>query len=465
MFASHFRVDRVWIGYAVCVSGLALTLWSFFPGAMSPDSAASLSSGRTGVYYDVNSPIFSYIWGRLDEIVPGPALMFVLQNTVFWIAAAVFWQLSYRRSIWLGMALAGFGFAPHILSTLTFVWKDVGMGAALFLAVALIYFARSKKSRLALFLSVPFLFFGGASRLNAVGAVLPIAIWSGFVAADIFRIGPGKTRPLFFGACYFVVLAAGAYWVTYSLTRGRTTYPFQQNYLYDLAAVSTAKGEMNFPEYIVTDPMFRPELVRERFNQRSISDLIYKDIPQPGDRPILRLTEDPTEIESLRSKWFETVRANPIVYLKHRAAIFAGLVGLDRSVGASQLDRGFADNPPEFKGVVNAGYRMLMTYFGAFRRPVAQTLFFRAFVWLAACCYFLYRSTRGGMQGDRGLIAALASSGLIYTAAYFPTAPSTEFRYLFWPAIASMVVIIFGIFHLSAGRRNPSEPPSLETAV
>lgn len=434
------------VGYLICIFGFGITFWSFYPGAMSTDSVGNLTNGRTGVFYDINSPLLSYFWGALDTIVPGPGLMFVLQILIFWVACALLWHLTYRRSFLLGVGLTTFGLLPHILSAITVVWKDIGMGVAVFLAIVLVYFANEKKSIAALILSIVFLFIGCASRLNSMVAILPIAVWSGFVLYSVLERQPSKLTPALVGAAYFVAISAGAYVITYSLTDGRTTYPFQQNYLYDLAAISTARSEVIFPDYVLQHDMFVPELVPERYNARSVNDLLYPDCPLPGDRPILPITGDANEVRSLREKWIDTVRENPGAYLTHRIKVFAILVGLSRSVSATQLYLGFADNPPEYRGSENLGYRVLMKYFGAFRRPFPQTFFFRAFIWLILCAFFLYKALKNRLADDWALVAVLATSALLYTLAYFPTTPSTEFRYLFWPAIASMIALIFGVY-------------------
>jgi hypothetical protein len=284
--------------------------------------------------------------------------------------------------------------------------------------------------------------------LNSLIAVIPLAIWSAFVLFSIIRNERRILVPALVGVGYAIVLAVGANWITYSLTEGRTTYPFQQNYLYDLAAISLATGENVFPDYVVRSELFAPELLVARYNTRSVNELIYPGLPVPGDRPILPLTENPEEIAALREKWLSAVIANPGSYLEHRAKVFGVLIGLDRSVPASQQYLGFAESPPEYRGSENAGFQILMKYFHAFRRPFMQTFFFRAIVWLALCAGLLYLALRNKFVRDWDIVAALAVSCVLYTLAYFPTTPSTEFRYLFWPAIASAVAVIFGVYLL-----------------
>ena len=440
-------------GYLLCALFFGFSVWAFHPGLMSADSVANLTNGRQMTFFDINSPIVSYVWGLLDRIVSGPSLMFILQNLIFWTAAAIFWQTASRKSFKLGLALVLFGLTPHILSQLMVVWKDISMGVTLFLAVALVYWAKTTGNKIVLLLSVLPLAFGTAARLNSVTAVLPIAVWSGYIACQLFEIKKAKFAGAAIGLVYFAALGFGAYFITYHLTEGRTTYPFQQNYLYDLAAISAERGEAIFPEYIKRYENFSPDLIKPRYNTRSINDLIYKDIPNPGDLPPLKFTENPEEIAALKTLWRETVWQNPGTYAAHRLKVFANLVGLNRAVAVPYLYEGFKDNPPEYRGSENLGFQILKKYFGAFRRSFPQTFFFRAVVWILLCGYFLYRAMKNRLAGDWDIVCVLSISSLLFTFAYLPTTPSTEFRYLFWSAIASAVAVIFGVY-LSAQKED-----------
>ena len=446
----HKLQDRWYVGYLVCILCFALTVWAFYPGMMSPDSIANLNDGRSGTLNDINAPLMGWLWGLLDEIIAGPGLMFLLQNAVFWSAAALFWRAAYRESFWLGIALVLLGLMPHVLAQIPVIWKDVGLGASLFMAAALLFYAQKRDSRIALIISPVFLFYALAARLNAFPAVLPIAIWTGFAAFRVFEIQGRRMLASAVGVGYFVVLFAAVIFINDRITGGRTLYPFQQVYLYDLAALSTAKGQSLFPDHVSAGENFSLGLVGERYNTRSVNDLIYPDVPQAGDKPPLKLTDNPNEISELKSKWWSAVKENPGGYLYHRTSVFAQLVGLQRSVTAPYWEQGFASSPPEFRVDGNAGTWVLTKYLSAFRRPFTQTFFFRGAVWLTLCGFFLYMAVRRRLRGDWEMIFVLSLSSLLFTFAYFPTTPSTEFRYLFWPAIASAIVVIFGVKLLRA---------------
>lgn len=454
MPAEHDLQKRWYIGYLICILCFAFVIWSFYPGMMSPDSIANLTDGRRGSFADINAPLMSYIWGRLDTVIAGPGSMFVLQNIVFWGACALLWRATNAESFGLGIAVVLFGLMPHILAQTAVVWKDIGMGVSLLMAVALLFYAKRTGSKIALLVSPVFLFYAYMARLNALPAILPVAVWTGFIAFEMFEIKGKKLAAASLGVGYFILLSLAVYGVTQKITEGRTLYPFQQVYLYDLTALSVKKNEAIFPDYIRSAENFSLETARARYNTRSVSDLIYPDLPNPGDKPVLMLTDRPEEIAALKNKWWEAVSSDPQGYLGHRARVFAQLTGLSRAVTAPYWEPGFSSSPREFRPEENAGTWILTKYFGAFRRPFPQTFFFRAFVWLILCGFFLYKAVRRRLRDDWDLVFVLSLSSLLFTFAYFPTTPSTEFRYLFWPAIASALTVIFGV-HLLRREKRP----------
>jgi hypothetical protein len=435
--------------------------WSFFPGVMTADSIAALSQGRADVYGDINAPLMSWFWGRLDSILPGPALIFVIHLAIFWAAAALLWKTTRVTSFWLGVSLVLFGLTPHVLAQTVVVWKDVALGVSLFAAVSLLYLSKTTGSRVALIVSPLFLFYGYAARLNALPAVLPIAIWTGYIAAKIFEFERRRLKALLLGVGYFSALSITVYFVNDRLTEGRTDYPFQQIYLYDLAAMSVDRNEALFPEHIREDANYSFETIRSRYNERSVSDLIFPNVPSPGDVPPLKLTNDAAQVAELRKAWLDAIADDPSAYLRHRSKVFAQLIGLSRSVTAPYVAEGFASNPPEFRGSENVGYKILMRYFGAFRRPFTQTFFFRGVVWIVLCVGLVCLALRRRLRDDWDLVIVLSVSSLLFMFAYFPTTPSTEFRYLFWPAIASAIASIFGVYLYTSESAAAAPDPDL----
>lgn len=442
----------------ICLSGFLITIAAFYPGFMSPDSIDNFNSGRQGIYRDIASPVMSYLWGLLDTIVPGPALMFLLQNFVFWSGCAIFWYAARTKHILLRLLLVLFGFMPQIISQLTTVWKDVQLAAALFFVSALLYLSQQTKSVFPILITPIFLFYGYAVRLNAAAAVLPLAVWTGIIICELFSSGTFVKRKNIYagliGIVYFLVLTLGVYFVNDKLTEGKTVYPSQQIFLYDLAAISIDRNEPLFPEYVLREANFSLENVKTGYNLRSVNSLIYGDHPKQGDPPILKLTQNPEEIAALKNKWYETVCDNKLSYLGHRYLVFAQLNGFTRqTISNPYWDSGFGDNPPEFRSEPNVLYKVLMKYFSLFKKY----FFFRGYFWLALCFIFIYQAIKHKFKSEWQMVFFLSVSSILYNFAYFPTTPSTEFRYIFWSELAAAIAAIFAVYLLFKERSNRND--------
>lgn len=452
-----------WPGYALAALGFVLTLAAFYPGYMSPDSMANWLGGRQWLFKDVNGPVMTAVWGLIDAVVPGPAGMLVLQNLVFWAAPAVYWRATWRRSLVLGLCLASLAFMPQVWSQMSTIWKDTGQAATLFLGSALLYHSGRTGSKTSFFASFPFLLYGYAVRLNSVAAILPLALWAGYVACGVFgrlrarRDAGSRALPLALGVGIFLLLSGATYVTNRALTGGRTVYPFHQVYLYDLAAISKARGENLFPAYISENRNFSLEKVFARYNIYSVNDLIWDDSPNPGDKAVLEFMYDPVEpggevgakMEELRSRWLRAAWENKGAYLYHRWRIFAQLIGLTtKGVSNPYWVVAFDANPPEFKNTQNGLNRALMEYY----RLLCRSPFFRGAFWMLICFGLVYLSLRRGLRDDWAVVLVHAVSGLLYAGSYFFTAPSTEFRYLLWTMIASAIALSFAI-HLTLVRR------------
>lgn len=421
------------LGYAACVAGFLLCVVAFYPGYISPDSIRQLTEGRAWSFTDWHPPLMAAVWGIVDRIVPGPFGMLVLHNAAFWGALAVFWRVTYRRSVWLGLCFVGLGFLPTALALLSTIWKDVGLGVSLLLASALLHTARRTNSSGALFASVPLLFYGEAVRQNAAPAVLPLAMWAGFVALRVLRprekargLAP-SVRALVVGLALFALLTSAVLATTSLLTRGRSSYILQAVLLHDLAAVSKERGQALFPGYILRGVDFSLEKSVAYYQPSSAMALVR------GEGSGLRLTESPEEMAELRAKWLEVVPSNLSIYLRHRWAAFKVLTGL----GEEHVCFPYLATSHAFGGYeVNdwAAHRLLSAVFWKLR----DTLLFRGFFWLLVSLALLCLSVGGRLRGDLETVFALEASGLLYGVGYFFYATSCDFRFLWWTALAAL---------------------------
>ncbi len=330
-----------------------------------------------------------------------------------------------------------------LLALLGVVWKDVALGASLWLASALLYAADRKRSRAALLAACPLMFYGYGVRLNAAPAVLPLALWSGLVASRLLpalKAGAGWRRllPFVCGLAYFALLTVAVNVTTHVLVRGHTLYPYQQVLLHDLAAISKETGESQFPDYVVRDRDFSLEAISREYTPGGINSLIY------GRPQLLKITSDADNVADLRARWLASVSGHRGAYLAHRWAVFATLTGFNtQDVAVAFYPATGMNNPRQFGSPMNALTRALTSYFFFFSRSI----FFRGFFWILVTAGLVYVSLRLRLEAELEAVFVVSLSGLLYALGYFLYAPSAEFRYLWWTALAAAAgAILFAAY-------------------
>lgn len=436
-------------GPLACAAGFVLCVAAFYPGYMSPDSLRQLAEGRAWSFTDWHPPLMAAVWGLADRIVPGPFGMLLLHNAAFWGALAVFWRTTYRRSLVVGLCLVGLGFTPTALALLSTVWKDVGLGASLLLACALLHTSRLSGSKLALLLSVPLLFYGYGVRQNAAPAILPLAVWSCYVALRLFRPSRAKAGglaaaalPLALGLAYFLLLTAAVLTTTRALTGGRSSYIYQVVLLHDLAAVSKERGQPLFPDYLTRGASFSLEGAAASYRP-DMSMSVFR-----AEAAGMRLTKEAGEVAALRAKWLEVVPANRSVYLRHRWEAFKALTAL----GRGEVCFPYLSNSRALDGRTINRWRVHQLMRVVFWK-LRDTFFFRGYWFLLASLALLCLSLAGRLRDDLETVFVMSLSGLLYGAGYFFYGTSCDFRFTWWTALASLVGACLLTLHAFERRR------------
>ena len=234
----------------------------FAPGYMSPDSVDQLAQGRSGVYHDWHPPVMSWLWGRLDRVVPGPVGMLVFHNLLFWSGLGLWVALIAPRwnIIVKCFVLLAIGFLPPIFFLLSTIWKDVGMAAAFLFASALLLYAEHRRSLAVLLLSLPALWYGVAVRHNAVTAALPLAIYAGFIGITLLVPQPSRlsrwrmVASVVSGIVLLMLMLVLSKAVTDRLTRNASRFPIQQILVHDVVAISIGTHSVLLPDYLKSAP-------------------------------------------------------------------------------------------------------------------------------------------------------------------------------------------------------------------
>jgi hypothetical protein len=265
----------------------------------------------------------------------------------------------------------------------------------------------------------------------------------------------GGYTPAAIGVAYFVVMFGVVQVFNIAITEGRTSYPFQFVLLHDLAAISVSSNAAQFPDYITSREGFSMDTVNAKYTTASIGGLVYVDPDHPNVVPALAVTEDCSSDARASIDVVECCHISSDDVLAHRLKVFAQLIGLSRSVTNQYCDTSY--NPPEFSIVENPAGNFLTNYFGLFRRPLDADFFLSGIlVAVGVRILWICRAEVRGCDAIGILFSSWRQARFCTQAAYFVTAPAADFRYIFWPAIASGLAIIFGVFLLREEKAIPA---------
>lgn len=413
--------------------GIAATLWLFFPGWMSVDSAVQYQQALTGRYDDVHPPLLAWLWRHADRVWAGPAGLYLALTATWWIAlAAIATRLlpGWRGAI----AALAIGLMPPVLLVAAHVWKDVALSAALLAATACILAFRIDGRRAWIGIAVAFLAAAVAFRHNAWPAALPLVAWLAWPRARSAR----WTLPRAGAAAGLAVALALVPGIVNRALDAAPRDAWSAVVLWDLGAVSVATGQVLIP----------PEV---RAPDLSIADLEadYVDWANPAmfasDRIRLGFYAPYSDADrrAVLGAWFAMLREHPCAYLAHRARVTRHLLFGPPAQAPRELvyvpDRIL---PPEATVTLPALDRALDRAVLRAAEALRPTPLFAGATWLVLALVALGVAWRM-RDTERGRAAiALAASALAYAAPLAVLTGSAEFRYLHWSVLAALLATL-----------------------
>ena len=426
-----------WLPWLFAAAGLVFDLIAYWPGQMSFDSAYAWWQVRGGATTDIVPPVFVLVWRVCDALLAGPGLVFALHLVLFWCGLALL-----VRALRFGAlaAVAGMlivAWAPVVLLLRGHVWTDVGLFSALTFAAGALATAQAGSQRRWLLFALPALVYAGALRHNALPAVLPFALWLGWLVgrartgtAARLRCALGAAAPIVLSV--LLMLSAGA-----SVQTRVPLWPMLAQW--DLAAISIAADEMLLPDFMIGPGLDVPELA-EAFRPWSTSPMLQNT--RHGMHDPLGENYSATQLTRLRQTWLAAIAAHPRAWLAHRwhltRALF-GNHGLDWPHELVFVDDevAYRDNPPIARNS-SALHRFLLRPAQALASTPVLAAWPYLLIGLAAVPAAWRR--RRAASGSIALIA-LASAWL-YALPFTLIAASAELRYLGWPCVASLLAAI-----------------------
>lgn len=440
--ATTARTTRVWLPLVPTVFGYALTLFVFYPGIMNYDARYVYLDSLKGFYGDWQSPVMTWLWRMIDPLAPGSASMFLVITATYWLGIGMLAMSIRRRSLALAIALPLLALAPPLFALLGVIWRDVLMASVWLLTAALVFASTTWPARprlAAQLLALVLIVFGVLIRPNVIAAaplLITYALW-----------------PLRFhwkrAALLYVPLAVGLYAIMqivyYGALDASRQHPLHSIAVFDLGGITYFSGENAFP---VNWQPAELEALRSR-----CYDAAYWNVYWNGDcKFVMARLEDEQGIfgtPALTRAWTSAVLAHPAAYLQHRFAFFhTFLFGQHLAMWSEDIDRApamvFQDRPT-------------FTMLKAVHDWLQPTPLFRICAWLLASLLLLIPAWRRRATPEGAFLWGVCGSAALYALSYLPLGVASEFRYVYWTVLASVVGLI--VSRLPASPDRPAAPP------
>lgn len=423
--------------------GIAATLWLFYPGWMSVDSAVQYQQALAGRYDDVHPPLLAWLWRQADRFWPGPGGLFVVLTATWWLAlAAISGRLSPggRGAI----AALAIGLMPPVLLVAAHLWKDVALSAALLAATAAILAWRLDGRRPWVGVAVVCLAAAVAFRHNAWPAALPLVAWLAWPRTSAARWDARRVLAV-------SALAAALALVPGAVHRTLDAAPrdaWSAVALWDLGAVSIATGHVLIPPEVRA-----PDLVAADLKAG------YVEWANPAmfasDRIRLGFFAPYSEADrrAVVGAWLAMLREHPRAYLAHRARVTRHLLLGPPAAAPRELvyvpDRILPPEAIVAPGPVDRSRDRAIVRAAELLRG---TPLFAGATWLLLALVALGAAWRARATEPGRAAIALAASGWAYAAPLAIATGSAEFRYLHWSVIAALLAALAAF----TARRAPS---------
>lgn len=406
--------------WAVAMAGFLVTVLLYFPGGMSSDSVAQLAQARSGTFANWHPPLMAWVWRPIDQLVPGPAGMLVLQAAAWWAGLALLTRRLFAAPM-AGRALLLLGFWPPLFGMVGTIWKDVQMAIAFTFAAGLMLAARGRAGWLIAALIA--IAYGTAMRHNGLLAALPLAAW----AAWALTAALADRRVLrAAAACLLVAFTLGAPLAANRALTAHDSHVDQLLYAYDLAGISVRVGAQLVPPAIHARPVTVEDL-------RAVYDPNYVDPLYPTT---LAFSDDVATVWALRQAWLGAIAAHPWAYMAHRADVLSHALGLRPAVWFA-YHRGVVPNDlgvPAGEATWNSpiyGLFWVLKWTPLYRPGLYLGL-------LVAGLWVLLKERR--KRRFAGWAIAVALSGLLYALPNAAIAIAADLRYHLWALVATGLV-------------------------
>ncbi len=416
------RLPLILIAVALGLAiGSALLLW---PGIVVYDTVHQYGQAVSGQIDDWHPPVMARLWELLLALhISGSGPLLLLQLGLYWggigLIAAALARTGARRA---GCATLLAGLSPLVVDWLVVIVKDAQMLAAMVGAIGVVGWYRLQGRalpRIGVALVVVLLGYAMLARVNAVFAVVPLALalggWAGL-----------RRWPTRAGALLLLTLFAigGADVVNHRLLGAERSHVERTQPIFDLAGIAHYAGLRTMPGV--------PEREwAEAERQRCTMPFYWDPFGDPAHCGVIGSrflsVSGPTPI--LRD-WIVAIATHPIAYAEHRLAHLNATLRIGgRYDEPSATAPG--DSEPNTDGLGRPG-GPITHGLQRWAAVAAETPLGSPAVWLVAAAAIGWTLRGTPRQPARDLGLALVLSAMLMTASFAVVSIASDLRYHLW---------------------------------
>ncbi|MFI5106985.1 MAG: hypothetical protein ACHP79_18835, partial [Terriglobales bacterium] len=299
---------------ALILAGYGLTLLVFYPGVMTYDAKFVYEDITKSVLGDWQSPAMTVLWRLINPAAPGPASMFLLIATTYWLAFGLLALALVRRAMVLALLLPLLALAPPAFVFVGIIWRDVLFSATWLLAATIAFVAAERGVALRLCLQALALALCGFGVLLRPNALIAAPLLAAYIIWPR-QFGWKRTAIAFVPAmASFFALVQLVYYGALGATR---QHPLQSIMVFDLGGISHFTKQNQFPvrwteseNAMILNVCYKPTEWDIYWNADPCAFVMQK----------LEKEEKLFGTPAVTSAWIHAVLRHPVAYLEHRTA-------------------------------------------------------------------------------------------------------------------------------------------------
>lgn len=446
-------IDRhfFWVVTVVCFLCFCACALMFLPGGFSQDAGYQLYQAMGKAELATWHPIGTAIHWRFLLFLAGGniAVIALMRILVFWtgillVARFIYIKTRSKNLIWLPIIV---GLLPNVLAVLHFNWKDSEMASYLLLSLGIILNIglikvttnlRKATKVILLMISFTLMVYAMSARTNGIIAVIPILVlWFDQVLSKAQR---DKLR------VFYYIGVIGVAFLTSFVTSHVLAWQFHP-------VISNANSTMytlHIVNILPKDQINELEVSNDtknlllkfssgncsRFNG-SWNVVLWDNNCIPGETWDTTIEKESVSQE-LQTVWIKTIMRHPIKFISYTAVTYANWLTSGAPMEAYGGDYQLPDRivSPSF----SFGQRFFQVYNNNFGNKWMSILYEKWF-YLFLITILLVIVIKNKPLRNRRIILAILASGLLFTLSFAPATLTSDYRYVFWTVISSLIAL------------------------